>query len=106
MSHRDVVHQRDRPGPHAEQIVDVHRDAVDADRVVTLHLLRQEKLRADTVGRDGESDLRRERHDVGEIAERQQGPRRMERKGLGDPAPQRPETVLDAARVHSDRVIR
>ena len=48
----DVVDHRDRLGADADQVVDVHRDAVDADRVEALRLLGDDQLGADAVGAD------------------------------------------------------
>ena len=50
----DVVEQRERLGPDADEVVDVHRDAVDPDRVEAAGLLGDDHLRADAVG--GERD--------------------------------------------------
>ena len=41
---RDVVDHRQRPRADAQQIVDIHRDAVDADRVVFLHHVGDHRL--------------------------------------------------------------
>ena len=57
---RDVVQQRDRLGADADQVVDVHRDAVDPDRVEAPRLLGDDHLRADAVGRQRDPDVRRE----------------------------------------------
>ena len=51
---RDVVEHRQRLGADADDVVGVHRDAVDADRVEAAELLGDEKLRPDAVG--GERD--------------------------------------------------
>ena len=75
--HGDVVHQRDRPRADADEVVDVHRHAVDADRVVAAGHLRDQRLGADPVGADGDSDAA-EIHDAREVAEP-----RPERAGAG-----------------------
>ena len=46
----EVVEQRDRLGADADEVVDVHRDAVDADRVEAAGLLGDDELGADAVG--------------------------------------------------------
>ena len=52
---REVVDQRDRLGADADDVVDVHRDAVDADGVEPVGLLGDDQLRADPVGRRSRS---------------------------------------------------
>ena len=56
---RYVVHQRQRLRADAEQIVDVYRHAVDADRVVAAHHLRDQDLGPNVVGRDRQTPGRR-----------------------------------------------
>ena len=51
---RDVVEHRQRLGADADHVVDVHRHAVDADRVEAAELLGDQQLGADAVG--GERD--------------------------------------------------
>ena len=51
---RDVVEHRQRLGADADHVVDVHRHAVDPDRVVSPKLLGDQQLGADAVG--GERD--------------------------------------------------
>ena len=54
---RDVVDHRDRLGADADEVVDVHRDAVDADRVVAgPSICGDQHLGADAVGGDREAD--------------------------------------------------
>ena len=48
----EVVDHRDRLGADADEVVDVHRDAVDADRLEPAGLLGDDDLRADAVGCD------------------------------------------------------
>ena len=53
----EVVDHRDRLGADADQVVDVHRDAVDADRLEPPRLLGDDELGADAVGRQGDAEL-------------------------------------------------
>ena len=48
---RDVVLQEQRLGAAHHEVVDDHRDQVEADRVVLVHRLRDRQLGADAVGR-------------------------------------------------------
>src|SRR5262249_6952790 len=66
--HRDVVDHRQRLGADAEHVVHVHGDAVDADRVVPVHQLRDQELRAHAVGGNREAGAP-DVDDVGEVAE-------------------------------------
>ena len=52
--HGDVVEQRDRLRTDADEVVDVHRHAVDADRVEPARPLGDDHLRADAVGGQGD----------------------------------------------------
>ena len=81
----DVVHQRHRPGTDADDVVDVHRHAVDAHRVVPPEVLGDEQLGADAVGGDRHGQLRAQRQHVGVVAERQHGPDGIEGEGGVDP---------------------
>ena len=45
-----VVEHRDRLGADADEVVDVHRHAVDADRLQAIGLLGDDELGADAVG--------------------------------------------------------
>ena len=65
----EVVDKGDGSGANAQNVVDVHGDAIDADGVVAAGGLRHQKLGADPVGRDGDSEVLRHRHDVGEVAD-------------------------------------
>ena len=49
---RDVVEHRQRLGADADHVVDVHRHAVDPDRVEAPELLGDQQLGADAVGRE------------------------------------------------------
>ncbi len=55
---RDVVGQEQRLGADHDQVVDHHRDQVDADRVVPVECLRDGDLGADAVGGAGEHRTR------------------------------------------------
>ena len=48
--YRDVVHHGQRGRPDAEQIVDIHRDAIDADGVVFPHTLGNQDLGPHAIG--------------------------------------------------------
>ena len=52
-----VVDQRDRLGADADDVVDVHRHAVDPDRVEAARLLGHDHLRAGGVGPDGDAEV-------------------------------------------------
>ena len=54
----EVVDHRDRLGADADEVVDVHRDAVDADGVEPPGLLGDDELRADAVGRQRDAEAR------------------------------------------------
>jgi hypothetical protein len=53
----DVVEQEEGLGAGDEQVVDVHGDEVDADRVVLVHGDRYEQLGADAVGAGDEHGI-------------------------------------------------
>ena len=57
---REVVEQRDRLRADADDVVDVHRHAVDPDRVVAAGLLGHDQLRADAVRPDRDPQVRRD----------------------------------------------
>src|SRR5262245_3333252 len=65
---RDVVDQRGGPGTNAENVVDVHGDAVDAHAVVAARSLRDEKLRPDAVRGDGDAEGLAHRNHVCEVS--------------------------------------
>ncbi len=73
---RDVVEQRDRLGADAHDVVDVHRDAVDPDRVEASQLLGEDQLGADAVGRHRDTQSRRDLEDAGVVAAAQARARR------------------------------
>ena len=54
---RDVVDERERLRPAADDVVRAHRDEVDADRVVALERRRDRRLGPDPVGRGDEHRL-------------------------------------------------
>ena len=66
----DVIDERQRSGADADQVVDIHRDAVDADRVVAIHRMRDDRLRSDPVGAQGEPRSADVDH-IGEVTDRQ-----------------------------------
>ena len=67
---RDVVEEEERVGPVRREVVDGHRDAVDADRVVAADLVRDDGLRADAVsGRHEQRVVVAELPEVEEAAE-------------------------------------
>src|SRR5262249_9511622 len=70
---RDVIDERQRLGADADQIVDVHGDAIDADRVVFPHHVRDDGLRADAVRAQRNADAV-DLDDIGVIADGQHDP--------------------------------
>ena len=64
----NVIEQRQRRSPNAEYVVDVHRDTIDADRIVAVHHLRDDRLGTDPVGADRQADPA-DVDDIGEIAD-------------------------------------
>ena len=70
---RDVVDQRQRLRADAEQIVDVYRHAVDADRVVAAHHLGDQHLGPYVVGGDRQTPAVGQVDHVGEIAKGSSG---------------------------------
>src|SRR5262249_48797701 len=64
-----IVDHRDGLGADAEQVVHVHRDAIDPDRVVTTHHLRDQHLGAGAVRGNGETRLVRQADHIREVAE-------------------------------------
>jgi hypothetical protein len=68
---RQIVDHGDRLGADAEEVVHVHRDAIDSDRVVAAHHLRDQHLGAGAVRGDGEPGLVRQADHVGEVTERE-----------------------------------
>ena len=66
--HGEVVHHRQRACPDADHVVDVHRDAVDADGVPAAELLGDQELGADAVGGQGDSGALVDADDVGVVA--------------------------------------
>ena len=64
----EVVDHRDRLGADADEVVDVHRDAVDADGVQPAGLLGDDDLRADAVGRDRDAEVGADAQDARVVA--------------------------------------
>ena len=67
----DVVEHRDRVGAHADHVVHVHRDAVDAHGVEAAELLGHDQLGAHAVGRQGQPRVARQAQDAGVVARAQ-----------------------------------
>ena len=65
---RDVVEHGDRLGADADDVVDIHRDAVDADAVEPPELLGEDQLRADAVGAQRDPKTRRDLDNGGVMA--------------------------------------
>ena len=64
----DVVHHRHGPCAHADDVVDVHGDAIDADGIVLAQHGCDHRLGADAVGGDRDA-LAGDVDDIGEIAD-------------------------------------
>ena len=72
-----VVEHRDRLGADADEVVDVHGDAVDAHRLQAIGLLGDDDLRAHAVGRHRDAEVRRHAQHRGVVAagqDRRAGP--------------------------------
>ncbi len=69
-----VVQHGDRVGAHADHVVHVHGDAVDADRVVAAHLLGHDELGAHAVGGQRQPGVAGQPQHVGVVARAQQRP--------------------------------
>ena len=63
----EVVEHRDRLGADADEVVDVHRDAVDADRVQAPGLLGDDELGADAVGAQRDRQVGRDAQHAGVV---------------------------------------
>src|SRR5262245_18980710 len=101
---RDVVDQGGGPGTNAEDVVDVHGDAVDAHTVVAARGLRDEKLRPDAVRGDGDAERLAHRNHVGEVSNIEDWTRAGGKvKGRTDPAQECAQTAAD--RPYPDRVL-
>ena len=100
MLYRDVIDQRDRPGPHTDQVVDVHRDAIDADRVVAFHHIGNNHFGTDAIGRNRQPDAANI-DDVGKVADRQLNTAETaaRRPSLGNPFDQPGETDIGFVRI-------
>jgi hypothetical protein len=64
----EVVEHRDRLGADADEVVDVHRDAVDADRAEAAGLLGDDELGPDAVGRQRDREVVGEPQDARVVA--------------------------------------
>ena len=73
---REVVEHRDRLGAHADDVVDVHRDAVDPDGAQAAGLLGEDELGADAVRRQRDAEVGRDPQHVGVVARREHRARR------------------------------
>jgi len=69
----DVVEHAQRLGPHAQDVVDVHGHAIDADGVVLVQHLGDEQLGSDAVGGKGQAEAVPEVQHAGKVAEVQGG---------------------------------
>ena len=72
---RDVVEHRQRLGADADHVVDVHRHAVDPDRVEAPELLGDQQLRPDAVGRERDPGPLVELDHAGVVARQRHLPR-------------------------------
>ena len=102
----DVVDHRDRLGPHADQVVHVHRHAVDADRVEPLRLLGDDQLGAHSVGADRDRRVVVERQHACVVTgakDRAPRPAGVDPSQRGD---QRPDAGRGGVRVHARARIR
>src|SRR5262249_49970599 len=100
----DVVDQCGGPGTDAENVVDVHGDAVDAHAVVAARGLCDEKLRSDTVRGDGDAERLAHRNHVGEVANVEHRARaRSQVEGWTDPAQECAKTTAD--RPYADHLL-
>ena len=68
----EVVEHRDRLGADADEVVDVHRDAVDADRAQAPGLLGDDELGADAVGAQRDRQVVGDAQHAGVVAGAQQ----------------------------------
>ncbi len=71
----DEVDEGDRLGADADEVVDVHRDAVDADRLEAPELLGDDHLRPDPVGAEGDPGFVVEPQDARVMAGQRHDPR-------------------------------
>ena len=72
----EVVEHRDRLGADADEVVDVHRDAVDADRVQAPGLLGDDELGADAVGAQRDRQVVGDAQHAGVVPRAEQRPAR------------------------------
>ena len=63
----DVVDQADRTGADTDEVVDVHRHAIDSQGIVAAEHFRHQHLGAHAVRAEGETEAAAQFNDVGEI---------------------------------------
>ena len=73
----DEVEHRDRLGADADQVVDVHRDAVDPDRGEVAHALGDQHLGPDPVGAEGDPGSVVDPQHARVVARKRHHPRRL-----------------------------
>ncbi|MEZ6196363.1 MAG: hypothetical protein R3F20_11655 [Planctomycetota bacterium] len=105
----DVVDEGEGLRADAEDVVDVHRDHVDRDRVVAPGEFGHDDLRADAVGRDREALAARQLEDVRVVAEPHHRSAEAAvvaetERGVDGPG-QDAETALGAVGVHAGPVV-
>ena len=88
---RDVVEHRQRLGPDADHVVDVHRHAVDPDRVELPQRFGEHQLGPDPVGGERDAEVRRHLDHAGVVA----GQRHLRRGPSQLDLPQRPHQPGD-----------
>ena len=89
---REVVHERERLGAHADEVVDVHRHAVDPHGVEAPRLLGDDHLRAHAVRAQGDTEVRTDLQDARVVPGVHHGARRpagVDRAQHADQAGQR-----------------
>ena len=92
---RDVIDEGHRLGAQTDKIVDIHGDAIDADRVVFPHHLRDDGLCPDAVGADREPPAAADIDHIREVADRQLDP--AECRGRQPIAPDSIDEIGEAA---------
>ena len=92
----EVVEHRDRLGADADEVVDVHRDAVDPDGLEAVGLLGDDELGADAVGRERDAELVGDPQDARVVA------RRAAPTATAGPSSIRPSRATIAATAASD----
>ena len=102
----EVVEQRDRLRADADDVVDVHRDAVDPDGVVAAGLLGEDQLRADAVGPDRDPEVRRHLEHGGVVAGREHGARGAPGVDRLEDADERRDRAIGGVLVHAGPGVR